>query len=345
MLDEFSEVELDWELFEKVKQQRLARFPHFYQLVNENVEDYISDIPFVTQRLKVSYAFIEDCVTELRKLQEKVRKCKIQSFDAFVKSVPQYNFFCRNAKEYEKNLQNNDVPPILCNIVFQKIPHKQDYFGVTYDLNDKIVVSINEFVEELTFSIWGEQAGLTEQQIIDKKPVDYIEAMIMRIQHEGFHNHKYVHEFQHVMQILHNKCSDDKYDLNRDSTISTTNNLEHYYNCITEKEAFLISYIFGMQQMNTNFNSYEEVCRNCKSLMKSDRIDENYFWIFDNCLKKLFNFNESCDNKLDNDLLQIINKLEIENKTIVLKRTKEILAMSKEEKQKAFNTFLKRGFK
>ena len=43
--------------------------------------------------------------------------------------------------------------------------------------------------------------------------------------------------------------------------------------------------------------------------------------------------------------LQIINKLDIENKNIVLKRTKEILAMSKEDKQKTFNTFLKRGFK
>lgn len=100
-----------------------------------------------------------------------------------------------------------------------------------------------------------------------------------------------------------------------------------------------------MQQMNTNFNSYEDVCKNCKALMKSDYIDEKYFWIFDKCLKKLFNFNESYENKLNNDLLQIINKLEIENKNSVLKRTKEILAMSKEEKQKAFNTFLKRGFK
>lgn len=342
MLDEFSEVELDWEIFEKVKQQCLAKLPHFYQLVNENVEEYISDKPFVSQRLKVSYAFIDDCVTELRKLQEKVRKCNFQSFDDFVNKVPQYNFFCKNAKEYEKDLQNNDVQLILCNIVFQKIPHKQEYFGITYDLNDKIVVSINEFVEELTFSIWGEQAGLTKQQIIDKKPVDYIEAMITRIQHEGFHNHKYVHEFQHVMQILHNKCSDDKYDLDGDDKLASSTNLEQYYNCITEKEAFLISYIYGMQQMNTNFNSYEDVCKNCKALMKSDYIDEKYFWIFDKCLKKLFNLNES---KIDNDLLQIINKLEIENKNSVLKRTKEILAMSKEEKQKAFNTFLKRGFK
>ena len=107
MLDEFSEVELDWELFEKVKQQRLARFPRFYQLVNENVEEYIADRPFVSQRLKLSYAFIDDCVNELRKLQEKVRKCNIQSFDVFVNKVPQYNFFCRNAKEYENHLQNN----------------------------------------------------------------------------------------------------------------------------------------------------------------------------------------------------------------------------------------------
>lgn len=345
MLDEFSEVELDWELLEKVKQQRLARFPRFYQLVNENVEEYIADRPFVSQRLKLSYAFIDDCVNELRKLQEKVRKCNIQSFDVFVNKVPQYNFFCRNAKEYENHLQNNDVLPILCNIVFKRIPGKSNYFGVTYDLKDKIVISINEFVEAWSFEDWGEQAGLTEQQIIDKKPVDYIEAMIKRIQYEGFHNHKYVHEFQHVMQILHNKCSNDKYDLNSDASISTSENPEHYYNCVTEKEAFLISYIYGMRQMDTNFNSYEEVCKNCKALMKSDYIDEKYFWIFDKCLKKLFNFNESCNNKLDDDLLQIINKLDIENKNIVLKRTKEILAMSKEDKQKTFNTFLKRGFK
>lgn len=342
MLDRFSEVELDLKLFEKVKQQCLAKLPHFYQLVNENVEEYISDKPFVSQRLKVSYAFIEDCVTELRKLQEKVRKCNIQSFDDFVNKVPQYNFFCRNAKEYEKDLRNNDVPLILCNIVFKRIPGKSNYFGITYDLKDKIVISINEFVEAWSFEDWGEQAGLTKQQIIDKKPVDYIGAMITRIQHEGFHNHKYVHEFQHVMQILHNKCSDDKYDLDGDDKFASSTNLEQYYNCVTEKEAFLISYIYGMQQMNTNFNSYEDVCKNCKALMKSDYIDEKYFWIFDKCLKKLFNLNES---KIDNDLLQIINKLEIENKNSVLKRTKEILAMSKEEKQKAFNTFLKRGFK
>lgn len=344
-MQNISEVDFDIELFEKLNRDYYrSRFFKSYRLLDENIEEYLSSYPFVIKRVSVSYAFIEDCIIGLKKLLSFIKAKNIQTYNDLVKQVPQYNFYCRNAEEFEAKLINHSVPKIFCNIVFKEIPEKHNTFGVTYDLDDKIVVSINEFNETSSFGSWGILAGLSNKQIQDRRAEDYVEAMIKRIQSDYFHNHKYIHEFQHVMQMLHNRCSLEKYDLEADASIADTDDMEAYYNCTSEKEAFLISYIFGMQQMGTDFSSHDEVSENCKKLMKSDRIPENYFWIFDRVLKKLYKFDESVDLSTNTEILTIMDKLGIKDKDAVLKRAQEILSMTKEEKQQAWNEFLKRGF-
>lgn len=331
---EINEVKINGIDFDKLIKEHAFKF---YQLINENVREYINDKPFITKRLKISHYFIDDCISGIERLKQKVLKLNLMTFDSFLKKVPNYTFICNLASKYEESLTNKQNIQVCCSIVFKEDKDKQNYFGITYDLTDKVVVVIYEFNEFFKYLSHEENGN---KSLLEINTIDYLNDMKERLKTDCNHNHKYVHEFQHVMQILHNTCNKDKYDLEGDSEKSFGYDIEDYYDSTTEKEAFFISYLFNIVDEKVDLNNYELVKNKFIELMKADTIDPKYFVIFEKSLKQFLNLKESTGE------VQFIKQLKnfYKDKTdYLIDRAKQINKLSKINKRQLFNDMLTKG--
>lgn len=312
-------------------------------LIGESIKTFDLDRPLVDQRLRISDLFLTDIKSGIENLRQKLLNNNLKTLLDLIEKLNVFGFLCPKSSDYLKQHFKNSVP-IYCRFILSKVDNKDNYFGDTQIVNqngrDFILVTIYEW-NRISYNfgnpIFKDLNKITVQE--------YFDSLKSCLQPDRIYLSNFVHEFQHAMQLIYSLSnSDNRYDLDGDldKIINNPDNLKLYYSTTSEKEAFFIQ-ILKFMEMNKmlNSSSYDELKFNFKSSMNKIGINQDYFSIFENLLKKYFQkLDESFTN---NNILKILDKIGSHNKDIVLKRTQEFDKMSKEEFKQAFYSFAKSG--
>ena len=349
------------ELIEAILQLPLKSrydFNRIYFLLNENVEYYISDRPFVVERLRISDYFLQDIQLGVNSLENFIKENDIKTFYELMNKKPIYSFRCKNSENYEKSLTNKFIP-IYCRMMFNEIPGKEATFGDTQKFTqngqDAIIVTIyeNNFIKLMMPSYIGLSAKDIPHKNLKSYPIElYLDVLKQQLQPSHIYRSNYVHEFQHVMQIVHNIYQDDKYDLDGDlDKIEklAPNNFNDYYSIISEKEAFFIQILNLLDENGilVKCKSSQELKSEFIKTMKEIGIldTENLFYVFEKPLKAYcenFILTESLSDKKVKDILSAIGS---SNPKETLKIFDKLKTMNRDELSAEFRRFVRNGVK
>ncbi len=306
-----------------------------YFLIDENVEEFYRDRPFVDLRMKISDYFLSDIEIGIQKLSSFIKSNDIELLSELVQKKPIFAFNCDKSTEYESNRNKVKCPQIVCRFLFNKKDSLVGYFGDTQQINSNgqnfILVTIHEanFFDQL-----GMIPEFTQIE-------NYLRSLNLRLQPSYIYRSNFVHEFQHVMQIIHNFCSADKYDLDGDLDKIQNDNFETYYSVTTEREAFYIQIMKFLVENNLLTSDYDSLKENFLRSMDVMQIDRKFFKIFESALKSyVMSFKE---NKTDEILRNILVRSGSKNPDKVLQRSIELDKLNPCELNKIFLNFIKNG--
>lgn len=313
-----------------------------YFLINENVEEFILDKPFVDKRLRMSEYFLKDVQKGILALEKFIKSNNIQTFNELVKKKAMFAFECFESERYE-DLLTKDSLPIFCRFILDKRLAKEGYFGDTqkFAQNGKEAILVTVYECKFVYET-GLQKNYTTQ--------DFIQSLKYRFQPSFIYRSNYVHEFQHVMQIVHNMCSQDKYDLDGDlDKILNSDDFNVYYSVATEREAFFIQILSLLSENEslTSFNSFEELNGAFIKTMKQIGLfkPEKTFAIFEDPLKKYFNSVPINESLSESDVKHVLKTIHSKNVEGVLNFSDILKKMTNDELRNEFKRFLRNGVK
>lgn len=306
-----------------------------YFLIDENVEEFYRDRPFVDLRMRISDYFLSDIEIGIQKLSSFIKSNNIKFLSELIQKKSVFAFNCDKSTKYESNRNKTECPQIICRFLFDKKDVLAGYFGDTQKINsngkDFILVTIHEanFIDQL---------GM----IPEFTPIDnYLRSLISRLKPSYVYRSNFVHEFQHVMQIIHNFCSEDKYDLDGDLDKIQNDNFETYYSVTTEREAFYIQIMKFLVENNLLTSDYDSLKENFLNSMNLMQIDRKFFKIFESALKSyVMSFKE---NKINEILKDILIRSGSKNPDKALQRSIELSKLNSCEFNRIFLNFMKNG--
>ena len=200
-------------------------------LIGENVEEFIFDKPFVDERLRASEYFLKDVQQGILSLENFIKINKIKTFNELTKKISMFAFECFETENYEKTV-SKECLPIFCRFILDRRLAKDGYFGDTQKFTQNNKEAILVTVYECNFVY---ETGLQNHYTTE----NFIQSLKYRFQPSFVYRSNYVHEFQHVIQIVHNLCNENQYDLDGDlDKILGSDDFNVYYSVATEKEAF-----------------------------------------------------------------------------------------------------------
>lgn len=311
-------------------------------LIGENVEEFIFDKPFVDERLRASEYFLKDVQQGILSLENFIKINKIKTFNELTKKRSMFAFECFETENYEKTV-SKECLPIFCRFILDRRLAKDGYFGDTQKFTQNNKEAILVTVYECNFVY---ETGLQNHYTSES----FIQSLKYRFQPSFVYRSNYVHEFQHVIQIVHNLCNDNKYDLDGDlDKILGSDDFNVYYSVATEKEAFFIQILNLVSEKNdlNNFNSFDGLRKNFINAMKQIGLfkPEQTFAIFEGPLKKYFysiSINESLS---ETDVKHVLKTIHSKNVEGVLKVSDILKKMTNDELRDEFKRFLRNGVK
>lgn len=311
-------------------------------LIGENVEDFIFDKPFVDERLRASEFFLKDVQQGILSLEKFIKINKIKTFNELTKKRSMFAFECFETENYEKTV-SKECLPIFCRFILDRRLAKDGYFGDTQKFTQNNKEAILVTVYECNFVY---EAGLQNHYTIES----FIKSLKYRFQPSFVYRSNYVHEFQHVIQIVHNLCNDNQYDLDGDlDRILGSDDFNVYYSVATEKEAFFIQILNLVNEKNdlNSFNKFDDLKMNFIGAMKKIGLfkPEQTFAIFEDPLKKYF-YNSSINESLsESDLKHMLKTIDSKNVEGALKVSAILKKMTNDELKVEFKRFLRNGVK
>lgn len=275
-------------------------------LIGENVEEFIFDKPFVDERLRASEFFLKDVQQGILSLENFIKLNKIKTFNELTKKRSMFAFECFETENYEKTV-SKECLPIFCRFILDRRLAKDGYFGDTQKFTQNNKKAILVTVYECNFVY---ETGLQNHYTTES----FIKSLKFRFQPSFVYRSNYVHEFQHVMQIVHNLCNGNKYDLDGD------------LDKILDLDDLKFNFIVAMKQIG---------------LFKP----EHTFAIFEDPLKKYFNSVSINELLSKNDVKYVLKTINSKNVGDVLKVSAILNKMTNDELKVEFKRFLRNGVK
>lgn len=311
-------------------------------LIGENVEEFIFDKPFVDERLRASEFFLKDVQQGILSLENFIKLNKIKTFNELTKKRSMFAFECFETENYEKTV-SKECLPIFCRFILDRRLAKDGYFGDTQKFTQNNKKAILVTVYECNFVY---ETGLQNHYTTES----FIKSLKFRFQPSFVYRSNYVHEFQHVMQIVHNLCNGNKYDLDGDlDKILGLDDFNVYYSVATEKEAFFIQILNLVSEKKdlNNFNNFDDLKFNFIVAMKQIGLfkPEHTFAIFEDPLKKYFNSVSINELLSKNDVKYVLKTINSKNVGDVLKVSAILNKMTNDELKVEFKRFLRNGVK
>ncbi len=311
-------------------------------LIGENVEEFIFDKPFVDERLRSSEYFLKDVQQGILSLENFIKINKIKTFNELTKKRSMFAFECFETENYEKTV-SKECLPIFCRFILDRRLAKDGYFGGTQKFTQNNKEAILVTVYECNFVY---ETGLQNHYTTE----NFIQSLKYRFQPSFVYRSNYVHEFQHVIQIVHNLCNENQYDLDGDlDKILGSDDFNVYYSVATEKEAFFIQILNLVSEKKglNNFNSFDDLKMNLIGAMKQIGLfkPEQTFAIFEDPLKKYFNSVSINESLSESDVKHVRKTIHSKNVEGVLKVSDILKKMTNDELRNEFKRFLRNGVK
>ena len=311
-------------------------------LIGENVEEFIFDKPFVDERLRASEYFLKDVQQGILSLENFIKINKIKTFNELTKKRSMFAFECFETENYEKTV-SKECLPIFCRFILDRRLAKDGYFGDTQKFTQNNREAILVTVYECNFVY---ETGLQNNYTTE----NFIQSLKYRFQPSFVYRSNYVHEFQHVIQIVHNLCNENQYDLDGDlDKILGSDDFNVYYSVATEKEAFFIQILNLVSEKKglNNFNSFDDLKMNFIGTMKQIGLfkPEQTFAIFEDPLKKYFNSVSINESLSESDVKHVLKTIHSKNVEGVLKVSDILKKMTNDELRNEFKRFLRNGVK
>lgn len=311
-------------------------------LIGENVEEFIFDKPFVDERLRASEYFLKDVQQGILSLENFIKINKIKTFNELTKKRSMFAFECFETENYEKKV-SKECLPIFCRFILDRRLAKDGYFGDTQKFTQNNKEAILVTVYECNFVY---ETGLQNHYTTE----NFIQSLKYRFQPSFVYRSNCVYEFQHVIQIVHNLCNENQYDLDGDlDKILGSDDFNVYYSVATEKEAFFIQILNLVSEKKglNNFNSFDDLKMNFIDAMKQIGLfkSEQTFAIFEDPLKKYFNSVSINESLSESDVKHVLKTIHSKNVEGVLKVSDILKKMTNDELRDEFKRFLRNGVK